>query len=105
MGAGRRERDGDGSTPPEHPTITFSPSAEFPPLSETELTALHEVGQRWRADLDGHRPRDAGLPLDPSLDQYRRPPAPCRCSPRTCSPVHLSPEQEGADRFRRQWET
>ncbi|MBE1491300.1 APC family permease [Plantactinospora soyae] len=78
MGAGRRERDGDGSTPPEHPTITFSPSAEFPPLSETELGALHDVGQRWRADLGGHRPRDAVLPLDPSLEQYRRPPAPGR---------------------------
>ncbi|MEO3924811.1 APC family permease [Micromonosporaceae bacterium B7E4] len=75
---GRQERNGPGATPPEHPTITFSPSAEFPPLNETELAALHDVGQRWRADLRDHPPRDAVLPLDPSLEQYRHRPAPSR---------------------------
>ncbi|GIG91385.1 APC family permease [Plantactinospora endophytica] len=76
--AGRQERDGDGATPPEHPTITFSPSAEFPPLNETELAALHQVGRRWRTDLRDQPPRDARLPLDPSLEQYRHRPAPSR---------------------------
>ncbi|AVT35724.1 APC family permease [Plantactinospora sp. BB1] len=75
---GRQERNGHGGTPPEHPTITFSPSAEFPPLNETELAALHEVGRRWRSDLRDRPPRDAVLPLDPSLEQYRHPPAPSR---------------------------
>ncbi|MFC6016001.1 APC family permease [Plantactinospora solaniradicis] len=79
MGAGRRrERDEGGTAPPEHPPVTFSPSAEFPPLTDAELTALHDVGQRWHADLGGHPPRDAVLPLDPSLEQYRQQPTPGR---------------------------
>ncbi|GAA3775261.1 hypothetical protein GCM10022225_73940 [Plantactinospora mayteni] len=75
---GRQKRNGSGASPPEQPTVAFSPSAEFPPLNETELAALHEVGQRWRADLRGQPPRDAVLPLDPTLERYRHRPTPSR---------------------------
>ncbi|MEV4631405.1 APC family permease [Micromonospora sp. NPDC049523] len=75
---GRRgKRDADAA-PSEKPTVTFSPLAEFPPLREDELAVLRQVGQRW-ADALHDRPADWDeLPLDPTLERYRHPPAPSR---------------------------
>ncbi|MFK3985442.1 APC family permease [Micromonospora sp. NPDC050397] len=77
---GRRgdgDRDGKDASP-DHPTVTFSPLAEFPPLGEDELAVLREVGQRWSAALRA-RPADWDeLPLDPGLGQYGHRPTPSR---------------------------
>ncbi|MFY1691953.1 APC family permease [Plantactinospora sp. WMMB782] len=74
----RQRRNGNGARPSEQPSSVLSPSAEFPPLGEAELAALGEVGRRWRVDLADHPPRDAALPLDPGLENYRHRAAPSR---------------------------
>ncbi|MFC4110207.1 APC family permease [Micromonospora zhanjiangensis] len=62
----------------EPAVVTFSPSAELPPLSEQELAVLSQVGQDWSAGLPDWRRAEA-LPLDPALNQYPTP-APGRFS-------------------------
>ncbi|MFI6760381.1 amino acid permease [Micromonospora sp. NPDC050417] len=75
--ARRGERD-EGEPSPDPPTVTLSPSAEFPGLGQDELAVLREVGQRWSAAMRD-RPADwDDLPLDPTLDRYRHPPTPSR---------------------------
>ncbi|WP_329104707.1 APC family permease [Micromonospora sp. NBC_01699] len=70
-----RDEGEDGA---DRPTVTLSPSAEFPALRPEELAVLREVGQRWSAAIRD-RPADWDeLPLDPSLDRYRHPPTPSR---------------------------
>jgi amino acid transporter len=76
-GRGPGDRDGD-DPPPDRPTVTLSPSAEFPPLREDELAVLREVGQRWTEAMRD-RPADWDeLPVDPTLERYRRLPTPSR---------------------------
>jgi amino acid transporter len=55
-------------------TVTFSPSAELPPLSEQELAVLRQVGRDWAAGLPDRPRRTDALPLDPALNQHRTPP-------------------------------
>ena len=63
----------------EPPVVTFSPSAELPPLSEQELAVLREVGRDWSAGLPDGARRAEPLPLDPTFTPYRTP-APGRFS-------------------------
>ncbi|MEO3748141.1 APC family permease [Plantactinospora sp. B5E13] len=77
-GRQRAGRDRDGTPPPEGPSNVFSPSAEFPPLNEAELTALREVGRAWGAALRGRPKGDTELPLDPNLEQHDHQPTPSR---------------------------
>ncbi|MDG4786743.1 APC family permease [Micromonospora sp. WMMD1102] len=74
----RQRRNGNGARPAEQPSSVLSPSAEFPALDEAELAALGGVGRRWRVDLADQPPRDAVLPLDPGLENYRHRAAPSR---------------------------
>ena len=55
----------------EPAVVTFSPSAELPPLTEQELAALREVGRDWSAGLPDRA--EGGLPLDPTLRRYPTP--------------------------------
>jgi amino acid transporter len=55
----------------EPPVVTFSPSAELPPLSDQELAVLREVGRDWPAGLPDGGCRAEALPLDPTLAPYR----------------------------------
>jgi amino acid transporter len=57
----------------EQPTVTFSPSAELPPLTEHELAVLRQVGRDWSGGLPDGRRRKEELPLDPALNRYRPP--------------------------------
>ncbi|WP_405103147.1 APC family permease [Micromonospora sp. NBC_01412] len=55
-----------------------TPAAEFPALGPEELGSLRRIGDRWRVARPD-RPGPAGeLPVDPTLGQYRRRPAPSR---------------------------
>ncbi|HEX7744094.1 MAG TPA: APC family permease [Micromonosporaceae bacterium] len=76
----RKKRDEVPPQPfkPEAPTVILSPSAEFPPLGEEELTVLRQVGQEWGPRLRGPQPRLDALPLDPALGARPGPPAPSR---------------------------
>ena len=67
---GRRSRGDDAA---ERGTVV-TPSAEFPPLSPEERTALGRIGERWRSPA---RPGQE-LPIDPTLGRSRRGPAPSR---------------------------
>ena len=77
-GRDQSDQAGDGESPADQPTVTFSPTAEFPRSSAREREALRAIGQQWSAALDGHEPRQADLPLDPALGNYRTAPAPTR---------------------------
>jgi amino acid transporter len=55
----------------ERAIVTFSPSAELPPLTEQELAVLRQVGRDWSAGLPDRRQRTEGLPVDPGLTRYR----------------------------------
>jgi amino acid transporter len=66
----QRDQSQDREPPPDRPTVTLSPSAEFPPMSQDELDVLRQVGRDWAAALrDRSRPLTA-LPLDPALGRY-----------------------------------
>jgi amino acid transporter len=57
----------------EPAVVTFSPSAELPPLTEQELAVLRQAGRGWSAGLPDRGQRTEGLPVDPGLTQYRAP--------------------------------
>lgn len=53
------DRDAAGRDPP---TVSLSPSAEFPPLTEQDVEALRRFGKQWRAEESVRT-----LPVDPEL--------------------------------------
>jgi amino acid transporter len=74
----QRDQSQEPAPSPDRPTVTLSPSAEFPPMSGDELDVLRQVGREWAAALrDRPRPRTA-LPLDPALGRYSSVEAPTR---------------------------
>ncbi|MFU8870386.1 APC family permease [Micromonospora sp. SL4-19] len=77
-----KERDGEGQ---ERPTVSLSPSAEFPPLSAPDLEALRRLGDQWRVDESAR-----ALPVDPEL----RPTGPGAAHPRAPN-EEFRPDQPG----------
>ncbi len=75
-GRGSADRDGPGGS--DHPQVTFSPSVEFPPISDEELDRLRQVGRWWGRTLPSRAPESSVLPLDPALGRYQRKPMPTR---------------------------
>lgn len=60
------------------PAMTLSPAAEYPPLTDTERAVLGRIGDRWAATAPSRPPRDAPLPVNPTLGLVDPEPEPTR---------------------------